>query len=349
MKKIFKIGIGVIVIVLLTINGMRVIKKARMKDTQAPKAKLYPVVVSHLIPKISDVKLTLPYLAEVQNDKDVKLSSRISAHILQIKRSGSSVKKGDVVAKLDTTSIKSSIVGIKKQLQAAKINLKNLRATHNRTIELLKVKGASVEKSQKEINKIANMEAQITSLEQKEIELKNNLSYATIISPVDGVIAKTFFNKGALSLPGKPLVLISSKNGFYLMLRVPRELQVNGIEFNNKEYKALSLESTYHGLLEYKVYIDNAKLTSGDRVEVNVVVFHKKALRLPFDAILNRDSKSYIFVIDKDRAYPQEVKILQSAQEGVVVSSDIAGKNIVLAKPDILLRLASGYRLKVKE
>ena len=37
------------------------------------------------------------------------------------------------------------------------------------------------------------------------------------------------------------------------------------------------------------------------------------------------------------------------AEQGVVVSDDLQGEQIVVAKPDILLKLTSGYALKIKE
>jgi len=43
------------------------------------------------------------------------------------------------------------------------------------------------------------------------------------------------------------------------------------------------------------------------------------------------------------------VHILRSAQQGVVVSDNLAGKRVVTAKPDILLKLLSGYTLSIKE
>ena len=349
MSKIIKIVVGILVIVALVFVAITKLKEKREANETVSEATIYPIVVDSLVPKESNVKLTLPYLAEVQNDKDVKLSSRIAARILMIKRSGSHVKKGEVVVKLDITNIKSTLASLKEQLQAAKIALKNLEATHKRTLELLKVHGASIEESQKEASLIANAQATIVTLKQKEIELKNNLSYATIISPVDGTVSRRFSNRGALSAPGKPLLAISSKNGFYLLVRVPTEMPLVSVDFAGKEYSATALGSTFHGLAEYKVYLGKKKLTTGDRVEVSVVVFHQKAILLPFDAILNRNNKSYIFVIKGNKAKAKEVHIVQNAEEGVVVSEDLSGKKIVLAKPDILLRLVSGYSLKVKE
>jgi len=78
MNKIIKIGLSIAVIALLGIGGIKTIKKARAKDNATPKAKIYPIVINTISPKITHVKLTLPYIAEVQNDKDVTLSSKIA-------------------------------------------------------------------------------------------------------------------------------------------------------------------------------------------------------------------------------------------------------------------------------
>jgi len=350
MNKYVKIAIGVVVVAGLGVAGVKKIKEARAKDAGLPQAKIYPIVVSQMSPKFSHVTLTLPYLADVQNDKDVQLSARIAARVQSIKPSGSRVKKGEVIVSLDTTSIVANLSSVKQQIKATQVALKNLEDTHTRTLELLKVQGASIEESQKESTMIASTQAKLGDLKQKEIELQNNLSYAKIVSPVNGVIAKTFVNSGAVSAPGKPLVSISSKNGFYLLVRIPTDLPIQGVIFHKKSYPAVALGSTYHGLAEYKVYTgSNENLTSGDRVEVSVVVFNAKGVLLPFDAVLNRDGKSYVLVIDKNKAIPQEVHVLQSAQQGIVVSDDLQGKKVVVEKQDILLKLVSGYALKVKE
>jgi len=349
MNKYIKIAVGVAVVAGLGIAGVKKVKEARAHDANLPQAKIYPIVVKTITPKAAPVTLTLPYLAEVANDKDVKLASRIAARIQMIRPSGSSVKKGDVIVKLDTTTIKSSLASVQEQMQAASVALKNLEATHKRTLDLLKVQGASIEESQKEATMIANTQAQLNALKQKEIELQNNLSYATIVSPVNGVIAKTFASKGGISAPGKPLVAISSKNGFYLMVRVPTELPIQGVKFENKFYNATPLNTTFHGLAEYKVYTGGAHLVSGDRVQVDVVTFNHKATLLPFDTLLNKNGTSYVLEVQGKQAVAHKVHIVQSAEQGVVVSDNLAGKKLVVAKPDILLKLTSGYALKVEE
>ena len=347
--KYVKIVVVLLVVAVLVAAGVKKIKEARKKDASQPQAKIYPIVAPVMSPKKEKVTLTLPYLAEVANDKDVKLASRIAARIDMIKPSGSHVKKGQIVVKLDTTAIESNLKSVKEQIEATKVALANLEATHKRTLELLKVHGASIEESQKELTQIASTKAKLNALEQQKIELLNNLSYATITSPVDGIISKTFAAQGSLSAPAKPLMAISSQDGFYLLVRVPKEIPVKGVKFNGKFYDATPLNTTFRGLVEYKVYTGNVKLISGDRVEVDVVTFDQKATLLPFDTVLNRDGKSYVLVVQGNKAVPQEIHIIQSAEQGVAVSDNFEGKQIVVAKPDILLKLVSGYALKVKE
>ena len=349
MSKYLKIGLSIVVIVALGLAGAKKVKEVKAADSRTPKAKIYPIIVHSMVPVIVDAKLSLPYLAEVQNDKDVMLSSRIAARIISIKNSGSTVKRGDVIAKLDTTSIRSNLKNTHNQITAVKVGLENLEATHKRTIELLNVQGASIEQSQKEVTMMATLKAKLAGLQQKEIELHNNLSYALITSPVDGVIAKSMGSNGAMSMPGKPLAKISSKNGFYLMVRVPTDINVKEVSFNAQDYDAIALGSTFHGLAEYKVYTGNSKLTTGDRVEVDVITYDAKGVLLPFDALLDRDGKSYVLVIDGNKAKAKEVHILESAEQGVVISESFNNEKIVIAKPDILLKLTSGYALEVKE
>jgi len=91
-------------------------------------------------------------------------------------------------------------------------------------------------------------------------------------------------------------------------------------------------------------------MTSGNRVEVDVIIYKGEGIELPFDAVLNRNGKSYVMVRKDNKAVPELINPVQSGQQGIVVNNPgLTGKELVVAKPDILLRLLSGTSLKVKE
>jgi len=339
MKNFFK-GLGkavvaVLVVALLVVGGLKLVKEKRAKEASQPVAKIYPIVVSTITPSRSQVRLTLPYLAQSVNERDVTISARLSSRVEMIKKSGESVKKGDIVVKLDTTDLNAKMASLQ-------VSLENLESSHRRTKALYKAKGASIEQLQKEQTQIASLKANIKSLH-------NQLSYATIKAPISGVITKSFSADGDVAMPGKPLIKISAKNGFSLIVRTPEDINPKAIIYKGKEYPIVALGSTFNGLKEYKSFVDTSGLTAGDRVEISVIVFEGEGIKLPFDAILNQNGKSFVMRVEKGMAIPQEVEILDSAKEGVLVSNAIEGEKIVVAKPDILLKLTSGYAIRVKE
>ncbi len=343
-----KIVISVVVLILIAI-GVHAVKQAKKKDQNYQTAASYAIVVSTQKAVTQEVSLTLPYLALVQNDKDVLLSTKIPARLLSVKKSGSQVRRGDVIARLDNTGIQSNINSVKAQLDAIETSIDNMNKTHERTQKLLKVEGASIEQSQKEENVLARLQSQKEVLTQKLTELNNMLTYTVITAPVSGTLSKTMLNAGDMAMPGHPIAKIQAKHGFYLLLRLPPSLHASAVIINGKRWKVTSLNSMFNGLAEYKVYADLPGARSGDRMEISVEVYHDKGIKLPFDAILNREGKSFVLVRDGDHATAKRVTIAASGEEGVVVvDNSLNGKEIVVEKQDILLKLLTGVSISVK-
>jgi len=333
-KTLGKRGLILLLIAAVVVGGMILVKAKKAKEAKTPPPKSYALVVRTIQAEPSQAALSLPYLAQVHNDDNVVLASRMSARVQMIKKSGEAVKKGELLAKLDTEELQANI-------NSVKISLANLRKTHQRTKALYRVKGASIEQLQKEETNIAALQAKLKSLE-------NQMSYAAILSPVSGVIAKVYEGEGSVAMPGKPLLSISASKGFSLLVRLPDDIRPDGVVFKDKRYTLSALGSTYQGLNEYKAYVEISGLTAGETVEVRVVVFEGVATKLPFDTLLDRNGKSYVLVAKGSRAVPKEVHIVQKGEEGVVVREDLSGLKLVVAKPDILLKLLTGIALKVK-
>ncbi len=350
MKKIFKIIIAIVVIALLVALAIRTVKHKKMQESKTPIAKSYAIVVDTIEPKEKKVLLTLPALAEVINDSDVAIMTKVSARVRKILPSGSKVVKGDILVKLDTTDIDASISSISQDIKASEIELKNLLQTHKRTKELYAIKGASIEQLQQERSKIAATRAKLQSLLQKSKSLHNNLTYATIKAPSNGVVSKTFVSKGSIAMPGKPLLKLSAKSGQSLIVRLPANLKAKAVRYDGEEAPLLALDTALGGLKEYKAYINKQGLIVGERVGVDLVLFHDRGLLLPFDTILDRDGKSYIVEIKNNKAIPHEIHPVISAQEGILVDQkDLINKHIAVAKPDLLLKLLGGSSIVIKE
>ena len=360
MKKWLKIGIFLIVVVLLVVGAVRLVKKKRAQMAQIPIAKEYAVLAKTIKPSKTSLTLTTPYISLVQSDSTTLLAAKFAGRVLMVQKAGKRVKKGDVVAKIDDTtlqtklaSLEASLQATKEALDATKAILHNLYDIHARTKKLLKVKGASIEQYEKEQNqiestkaKLASLSAKLQTLMQNKKELKNELTYASLRSPVDGIVAKRFLNVGDLAMPGRPLLKINAARDNYLLVRVPKDVKVYAVVYKSKEYPVTPLHSTFNALNEYRCNVEDDKLIEGERVNVDVVTFKGVGTLVPYDAILNRNGKNYVLIAQGFKAQPKEVHIKASGQKGVVVQEDLSGQKIVLAKPDILLKLLSGIKLK---
>ena len=360
-KTFLKVIIIVVVIAGLVIGGKKLVEAKQAKEAQIPIAKHYMIVVSTIVPISKPNRLTLPYIALTRSDNDVKISSRLPARIVSIVANGKRVKQGDILVKLDNQDIKtkedsiqSSIDALKSQISSKKIALKSVEATHNRTKKLLAVHGTSQEKFDNEVSQIAQIKSGIKTLELKIKELQSNkkatknlMTYTSIKAPISGVVTR-MSNRGDVAMPGKPLVTISSTKNSYLVVRLPDNIKAKSIIFNGQIVNLKPLNTTFNGLIEYLANTKEA-LSTNQTVNISVILFDGVGYMLPHDAILNRDGKNYIFTIQGDKAQAKKITIIANAEEGVIVDNINPSDKIVVAKPDILLKLLSGISVKVKE
>ncbi len=345
MKKIVKIVIFILVVALLVIGGVRLIKKRKAAEAKTPVANEYAVIVKTMHPKAGSVKLTLPAIALAGSDSNAMVASKVAGRILYAKKAGDIVKAGETLVKIDASSLKASLQSVEHSINSAKVALSNAISVHKTTAKLLRVGGATKEQFDAEQVKIDSLKAKIASLKSKKATILDNLSYATVKAPSDAIVAKSMVTAGDLAMPGKPLMQLTTKSKSYLLVRIPQNAK--SVIFEGKEYALNPLNSTFNGLKEFRANIDKA-LPSGEREDVAVVNFKGQGTKLPLDTLLNRDGKSYVLAIKGKKVTPIEVKIIASGQEGVVVSNNLDGKEIAVAKPDILLRLISGYPVIVK-
>ena len=357
MKKPVKIGIFLIIVALLVVGAVKLVKKRRAEDAHTKTATIYPLELKAINPKRGDITTTLSYLAIVKNNKNVLINSKFSGKIKCVAPLGSYVEKGQEVAKIDDTKLKANLKNINYQINAIqnaisadRVNLDTLIANHERTKKLLKSNMASIEQYNTEKAKIAFAqaklkadEAKLASLNEDKKSILNDLTYAEIKSPVNGIVSEKFLNKGDNAFPGKPILKISSDKGNYLF--IPLAKNYKEIIYKNKTYKLIPLHTTFNAIPAYKADVKDTSLIPGEKINIKVVTFKGNATLVPFNSILTINGQSYVFDTNGN---PIKVHILAQGSEGVVIKENLNNKLILKANPDILLRVKAGYPVKIK-
>jgi phage pi2 protein 07 len=357
--KILKIVISILIAAILVGGAVKLVKMRKAQEAKIHTALINPILVKTYQPKEQKLTLSLPYLANVKNSNEIIINSKFAGRITYVKNLGDKVKKGEVVAKIDSSDLKaklkeinSQINSVKNKISAEKINLENLILTHQRTKKLLEVKMASIEQYQSEKSKIASLKAQIKAdrnslkaLYANKKAIINNLTYTTLKSPINGVISAKMLNKDDNTFPGKPIVKITPEKGNYLLIALPKSYKE--IIYKNKIYSLKPLNSTFEGLKTFKAEVKDKSLLPGERVDVNIVVFRGKATALPYNSILSIGGKNYVFIPKGNKAEVKTVHIIAQGQNLVAVKEKL-DTPVILAEPDLLLKIKAGHTIKIE-
>lgn len=143
------------------------------------------------------IKTTISATGSLEPVDQVEVGTQVSGDIAKINVDfNSKVKKGQVIAELDKSKLQSTLKQTTISYKSAENDLNYKQSTYNRIKRLAESKSASaVELEQAEYN----LNAAKLSLEQRKNEVAQarlNLSYATIKSPIDGVVLKRAVDVG---------------------------------------------------------------------------------------------------------------------------------------------------------
>lgn len=139
----------------------------------------------------------------VQSDDVISITPEASGNITHILVSeGDKVKKGDILAKLNTTKLERDIKELKLNLALVTTKFQKQEALWNQKI------GSEIQfieaKSQKE------------QLEQKVASLNALLELSRIEAPFDGIVDRIFQNVGEMATPQQPFGTIVNLDNMYI-------------------------------------------------------------------------------------------------------------------------------------
>ncbi|MDD5697323.1 MAG: efflux RND transporter periplasmic adaptor subunit [Victivallaceae bacterium] len=184
----------------------------------------------------------------VRSRDEIELSPRIVARILKItRRSGDSVKAGEVLVELDDSDLKAGERQAAENLNAAEAVLQWAVKDYRRQKMLLDknvVPRKTFEQSEQVWKSALAAEK---AARQALRQVQANRSYATLRSPMDGVISDRLNDPGDLASPGS--IILKIFDASRLMLYVPlRESLVRSVKIGDKiRFQVESLKQDFTG------------------------------------------------------------------------------------------------------
>lgn len=289
-------------------------------------------IVSH---HSSDVIHVLPCV--VAAPVTYRIASHASAELLQLLPVGSSVKKGQLVAKQDNVYLSQQLELIKTDIESARVAKAFAEDEYNKALMLSK-KGLA---SSSELNRFklqldsANLKMQRLQLELQTAEIRSKrLNH---YAPFDAQVTEVSSEPGAQLSEGQPILRLMSTQNKQLECKLPVIAYQNSValkghrfDFNGKPLKlrevSQHLDSTAENLTLYFDHpaTDRRDILVGYRQEITMAVKADNITRVPYDAVELEGSTYRAWRVDKDgKVERMDVDVLGTVDAYYIVQSDI--------------------------
>jgi membrane fusion protein, multidrug efflux system len=181
-----------------------------------------PVSITQVMPQVYRPTITL--LGTTHARWPVEIKAQSSAKLLQLTTQtepGTLVKQGDILAKLDTTHLKSQLAQARGAMKQAELKLQ--REQHEQTVALkmlsLKISSAYARREPQ----IASAKADLLQAKEAYISAQQYLEDATITAPFDAVILSRDISPGQQIEAGEIMFEIAASASLDVYLPVPEQ------------------------------------------------------------------------------------------------------------------------------
>lgn len=156
-----------------------------------------PIKVESLTVKVADIKTTVTATGTVQPIKEVEVGTQVSGVVEKIYVDYNIVvKKGQLLAELDKTNLQAALVQSKALYNSALNEQKYLQSIFDRQKTLFDSKVISRSDYDEALYNLNNAKSTVVQRLSDLQKAQTNLSYASIYSPIDGVILSKAVDEG---------------------------------------------------------------------------------------------------------------------------------------------------------
>jgi RND family efflux transporter MFP subunit len=299
----------------------------------------------------SDGSVGASYSGVVQARYESKLgfqaSGRIVARLVDV---GSTVKRGQPLARLDPAQETLQVVAAGADVDAARSRVAQNRTDLERTEALLARKFASQAEVDQARLALQQSESQLRSaLAQQQIKV-NQRGYTQLVADRDGVVSAISAEAGQVVSAGQVVLTLAAAGEREVVVSIP-ESRVDEL----REAKSLRISvwaqpgKTYEGALrEMAPDTDSVTRTYSARIAVKDAdaalrlgmtasvfapdVEGKRAIRLPLTAVLNKDQQALVWIVDgaTSKVATRAVQLGGAQGDSVIVTSGLKGGETVV-------------------
>jgi RND family efflux transporter MFP subunit len=285
----------------------------------------------------------------VEPERKVEIFSRLSAYVKEIvKEEGAYVKENEVLALLDDTEIKIGYEQAKIQLEQAKLSLEEAEANYIRNQELIKRTLISEQEfqTQEAVYKQRQLDYKNRMESFKDLQLQLNWTKIRALS--EGFITERLIERGGRVNANQQVYTIEDFNPLLIRVFVPTSDAIRLKTGMPAELTTEILEgAVFEGAVKLinpridvqtgtvkvtvEVFDESLRLKPGMFVEVQIAIGMKESvLVIPRKALLYKQNKTYVFVMDQNKVSQREVLLGLTEEDEVEVTDGLNEGEVIV-------------------
>lgn len=325
----------------------------------------------------TDLAHTLNTTGEVIAGADVNVTPKVSGRVEQVMvRVGDTVRKGQVLFQLEATdahnaiaqaeaALEQAVAGVDKSQQA----LKDAQINYERNKALYDAQAISKSAFEQAESQLVNAEIGLkssqASVKQAQASLntqKENYNNATIVSPINGVVAAVNVDPGEMVSPQVSPITVVQMDTIKVKVNVSENV-VDSIKVGSQVPVTINaINQTVKGTVlsvapkadtatrafAVEIQLPNAKgdIKPGMVAKLNLSTgTSASVLALPVDAVLERDGQYSVFIVEGGKAKEVSVKVGVTSGELTEIKSGLKEGQTVIVTGNRLV--GEGQKVKV--
>jgi HlyD family secretion protein len=314
------------------------------------------------------------------------VSSKIQGRLAELRvEEGSEVKKGEVLARLESNDYEASVERARASVQRAEADLAEQQRQLRLATELAKQDVLAEDQKEAAESRVRIAEAALAQAKADVDFAEAQLQNTVIRAPFAGVVVKKMAEVGESVAPIPPGVNISTSSGAIVALAdlatleveadvaeanvakvasgQPAEVTVEAIP--NRRYKAVlrqvipTADRTKATVMVKVTILDkdkdlkpemSAKVTFLEREKRDAKAGASEPVVLvPRPAVVTRDGRSVVFVVRDGRAHARPVVLGTEREGNVIVEDGLAGGEVLVGRPPDDLKDGEAVRVRSPE
>ena len=298
---------------------------------------------------LGEVPLKAVVPGSVVPDQRAQIASRIMGYIENLKiEVGDKVERGDLLFSIDSGDINSKIQQAQSGYQQAVAALEDAEADYQRFTKLYKDGAVSKQQYDKIRLQYSVSQENLSAARAGLNQARDQLNYANVKAPFDGVIVQKMATAGSLAAPGNPVVVMENLSSLSVQTQVSNDLYAALRIGDKAQVKVEGIDKPFEGTIytlvssaDPKTRTHTVKLSLPDVDDVNSGTFarvsftrgERQTMMLPKSAIVVRAGIQGVFVVENGKAFfhmvrtGKEIGDMVEIQAGLIVGEQVVVSN----------------------